>query len=190
MPRLSPAAALADAFTSDAARRLPLNESEFLAIYARTAGPLAGYLRRLTGDMALAEDLLQDAYIRFLSVGRLPETDEHRKNYLFRIATNLARDHFRSVKRREPIAAPAADPAAPVQADGRDVWRQLARLTPRDRELLLLAYVEGLTHQEIAEVTGLMRASVRPLLFRARQRFARVLRHAGLAPDAIAGGAQ
>jgi RNA polymerase sigma-70 factor (ECF subfamily) len=70
------------------------------------------------------------------------------------------------------------------------VWRQLARLTPRDRELLLLAYVEGLTHQEIAEVTGLMRASVRPLLFRARQRFASVLRHAGLAPDAIAGGAR
>lgn len=190
MPRFSPASALATAFTGDAARRLPLTEPEFLAMYARTAGPLAGYLRRLTGDAALAEDLLQDSYIRFLSVGRPPETDEHRKNYLFRIATNLAHDHFRSSKRRETIADPAADPAAPAVADGRDVWRQLARLTPRDRELLLLAYVEGLTHQEIAQVTGLMRASVRPLLFRARQRFARVLRQVGLAPDAIEKGAR
>jgi RNA polymerase sigma-70 factor (ECF subfamily) len=61
------------------------------------------------------------------------------------------------------------------------VWAKLSDVTPRDRELLLLAYVEGLTHREIAGVTGLMHASIRPLLFRARRRFARVLREAGLA---------
>lgn len=156
-------------------------------MYARTAGPLAGYLRRLTGDAALAEDLLQDAYIRFLSVGRPPESGDHQKNYLFRIATNLARDHFRASKRRDTVAdadALAAAPAAPAR-DDRDVWAQLGRLSARDRELLLLAYVEGLTHQEIAQVTGLMRASIRPLLFRARQRFARALSSAGLAPGSI-----
>ena len=72
-------------------------------MYARTAGPLCGYLRRLTGNGSLAEDLLQDAYIRFLSVGRPPAGDEHQKNYLYRIATNLARDHFRAAKRHTPV---------------------------------------------------------------------------------------
>ena len=181
MPRFSPASALTSAFVGEDARRLPLTESEFLAMYARTAGPLCGYLRRLTGNSALAEDLLQDAYIRFLSVGRPPESDEHQKNYLFRIATNLARDHFRATKRRTPVELGDLSTGAPP-ADRRDVWTLLARLSARDRELLLLAYVEGLTHQEIASVTGLMRASIRPLLFRARKRFGRLLSLAGLAP--------
>jgi RNA polymerase sigma-70 factor (ECF subfamily) len=163
-----------------------LTESEFLTLYARTAGPLLGYLRRLTGDAALAEDLVQDAYIRFLSIGRPPGQDDHQKNYLYRIATNLARDHFRAQKRREPLVD-ATMPAVQPAVDPSDVWVLLDRVSARDRELLLLAYVEGLTHREIAQVTGLMRASIRPLLFRARQRFAQVLSQAGLAP-ALAGG--
>ena len=182
MPRISPASVLASAFIREDARRLPLTESEFLAMYARTAGPLTGYLRRLTGNAALAEDLLQDAYIRFLSVGRPPENDDHQKNYLFRIATNLARDHFRASKRRELLASTDVVSGDLAPAPDGDVWAMLSRLSARDRELLLLAYVEGLTHREISHVTGLMTASVRPLLFRARQRFARVLSRAGLAP--------
>jgi RNA polymerase sigma-70 factor (ECF subfamily) len=188
VPRFSPASALTSAFAGEAARRLPLTESEFLAMYARTAGPLCGYLRRLTGNASLAEDLLQDAYIRFLSVGRPPAGDEHQKNYLYRIATNLARDHFRAAKRHTPVEIGDMSTGAPP-ADRRDVWVLLDRLSARDRELLLLAYVEGMTHQEIAAVTGLMRASVRPLLFRARKRFGRLLSAAGLAPASFGGQA-
>ena len=49
-------------------------------------------------------------------------------------------------------------------------------LKPRERELLWLAYVEGSSHKEIAEVSGLRENSIRPLLFRARQKLASVLR--------------
>ncbi|HUL75329.1 MAG TPA: RNA polymerase sigma factor [Vicinamibacterales bacterium] len=182
MPRVSPASALAGVLVGDDARRLPLSEAEFVALYARTAGPLAGYLRRLTGDPSVAEDLLQDAYIRFLSLGRVPDGDDHQKNYLYRIATNLARDHFRARQRRDRLTTAGDEPVSqPVEGAG-DVWALFAHVSARDRELLLLAYVEGLTHQEIAQVTGLMRASVRLLLFRARKRFAAVLSAAGLAP--------
>jgi RNA polymerase sigma-70 factor (ECF subfamily) len=178
--------ALVDRLATERERLVPMSESAFLAFYARTAGPLAGYLRRLSGNHAVAEDLLQDTYVRFLVSTRVPEDDEHRKNYLFRIATNLARDHFRRTARQRPLAAPdnlmSGDPPP---ADG-DVWARLALLSPRDRELLLLAYVEGLTHKEIADITGLMRASIRPLLFRARRRFAAVLRAAGLADADVA----
>ena len=77
-----------------------MTEPAFLEFYARTAGRLNGYLRKLTGDGSLAEDLLQEAYLRFLTRSRVLDDDEHQKNYLFRIATNLARDHFRREQSR------------------------------------------------------------------------------------------
>lgn len=169
-----------DALVTERISRLPMTEPAFLEFYARTAGRLNGYLRKLTGDPSLAEDLLQEAYLRFLTRARGLENDEHQKNYLYRIATNLARDHFRREQRR-PIAQDAGV-SLPVD-DGGDVWALLAELSARDRELLLLAYVEGMTHKEISQVTGLMRGSVKPLLFRARRRFAGVLTSAGLAPS-------
>jgi RNA polymerase sigma-70 factor (ECF subfamily) len=163
--------------------RLPMNEPAFVALYSRLSGPLKGYLRRLTGNAAVAEDLLQDAFVRFLAAGRVPDDDEHRKNYLYRIATNLARDHFRREQR--PTEASSDRTEAPPDGKG-DVWAVLGRLSPRDRELLVLAYVEGMTHKEMAAVTGLMRASLKPLLFRARRRFAAALRKAGLvAPERL-----
>ena len=170
----------ADALAAGPRRRPPIDEPAFLALYARTAAPLAGYLRRLTGSPTLAEDLLQDAYVRLLSLARLPDGDDHLKNYLFRIATNLVRDHFRRVARQRPLEAADEPSVPPVGLEGADVWAQLERVSGRDRELLLLAYVEGLTHREIAMITGLVRGSIRPLLFRARRRFAARLRAVGL----------
>jgi RNA polymerase sigma-70 factor, ECF subfamily len=174
----------ADTFVADQAGRSPMNEVAFLDFYARTTGPLGGYLRRLTGNRATAEDLLQDAYLRFLGVPRVPDDEAHRRNYLFRIATNLARDHFRRERRftsSDDAEMRVAEGTSPAMDAGGDVWVVLDRVTPRDRELLLLAYVEGMTHLEIAQVTGLMRASIKPLLFRARRRFAAALTAAGLA---------
>lgn len=166
-----------------------MTESEFADLYARTSAPLTRYLRRLTGNLAIAEDLLQESYLRFLSQPRIPQDEAHRKNYLFKIGTNLARDHFRRAWRLEPLGA-GDDAAGSVQPELRtdesgDVWSALDRVTSRDRELLLLAYVEGLTHQEISQVTGLMRASLKPLLYRARKRFAAALADAGLSPSAV-----
>jgi RNA polymerase sigma-70 factor, ECF subfamily len=180
-------AVIVDALVGVQEGRFAMDEPAFQAFYARTAGPLAGYLRRLTGNQAVAEDLVQDAYLRFLGAIHPPAGDEHRKNYLFRIATNLARDHFRRAGRQQPLGEVPVDAARPQVGRG-DVWTLLERLSPRDRELLLLAYVEGLTHREIAQVTGLMRASVKALLHRARRRFAGVLRDAGLAGADQAGG--
>jgi RNA polymerase sigma-70 factor (ECF subfamily) len=165
----------ADALVAERAN-LPLDEAAFLAFYARTAGPLMGYLTRLTGQRAAAEDLVQDAYLRFLTAPRMPDADDHRRHLLFRIATNLARDRFRRAK-TEATHAPDAAPGAVTGSSETaiDLWAAIARVTPRDRELLLLAYVEGFSHAEIANITGLMRASLKPLLFRARKRLARAL---------------
>jgi RNA polymerase sigma-70 factor (ECF subfamily) len=177
--RPSPPAALVDALIAGRERRLPMDERAFQLFYTRAAGPLLGYLRRLTGSHATAEDLLQEAFVRFLTSSTVPEADDHRRHYLFRIATNLARDHFRRASRQQPLTAAHEVAASSTVSDG-DVWSRLNALSTRDRELLLLAYVEGCSHEEIAAITGLMRTSVRLLLFRARKRFAAELRAAGL----------
>src|SRR5947208_189737 len=74
---------------------LQMDEDTFRAFYDRTARPLWSYLSRITGDRQQADDLLQETYYRFLRAGASHENDAHRRNSLFRIATNLARDAHR-----------------------------------------------------------------------------------------------
>ncbi len=93
-----------------AAGAVSMDEAAFRRLYQRTVRPLRAYLARCCGDFALADDILQEAYLRFLRSGFEGEDDDHRKNYLYRIATNLMRDHFRR-KRPETDEVPEQDPA-------------------------------------------------------------------------------
>lgn len=164
---------------------LCMNEAEFRAFYESTAPQLRAYLLRVTGDASVADDLLQESYLRLLRAPGAPGEEAHRRHYLFRVATNLLRDHFRVAKRFAPAVAEMQDTAHPSRnfALERDLGRFLAELKPRERELLWLAYVEGYRHDEIAKMMSCRSASVRPMLFRARQRLAEVLRARGWKRD-------
>lgn len=165
-----------DAFTMD--------EETFRAFYDRTARSVWLYLSRLTGDSQLSDDLLQETYYRFLRTPRAFDGEAHRRNYLFRIATNLVRDGQRR-HRLEFVPVPdersgealATDGDLAQQTAGRtDLARAMARLTSRERELLWLAYAQGASHGEIADALGLKPSSIKMLLFRARRRLAALLR--------------
>jgi RNA polymerase sigma-70 factor (ECF subfamily) len=73
-----------------------------------------------------------------------------------------------------------ADPRQDGNADGAarrvDLSRAMARLKPRERDLLWLAYAQGSSHREIADVLGLRTSSIKLLLFRARRRLASMMR--------------
>jgi RNA polymerase sigma-70 factor (ECF subfamily) len=159
-----------------------MDEDRFRAFYDHTARPLKAYLYRMTGDAACADDLLQESYLRLLQSKAAGEiSEEHRKNYLFRIATNLSRNH---ASRRKTAALEQADASlishSEVDVARRaDMERLLIQLQPRQRELLWLAYVEGMNHFEIARIVGVKTASVRPLLARARSHLGEILRTAG-----------
>ncbi|HXT70935.1 MAG TPA: RNA polymerase sigma factor [Vicinamibacterales bacterium] len=170
---------------------LAMTEEAFRSFYDRTSRALWGYLARLTGDPSLADDLLQDTYYRFLRAGAAHESEAHRRNSLFKIATNLARD---AARRRRVLPFFVGDDAAeiPSREDvaGRvqrttDVGRALETMKPRERAMLWLAYAEGSSHQEIASVLGVKTASVKLLLFRARRRLAGIL---GRVPEAAPKG--
>jgi RNA polymerase sigma-70 factor (ECF subfamily) len=141
------------------------------------------YLARITGDRALADDLLQETFYRFLRADRRFDNESHRRNYLFRIATNLAHDRHRSRRGIINVPVPTEHDAAladqhnlAAETERRtDLGRAMARLKPRERELLWLAYAQGSSHQEIAESLGLRKASIKMLPFRARRRLAQLL---------------
>jgi RNA polymerase sigma-70 factor (ECF subfamily) len=179
----SMALSLSEANTADRpARKAMMDEAAFRHLHQLTARPLRAYLARCCGDLSLADDLLQESYLRLLRSGFEGEDDTHRRNYLYRIATNLMRDHFRR-KRPETDEVPEIDTTLAHDEAVRlrsDIARAMAELSPRDRQMLWLAYVEGASHQEIAKVLGLRAASIRSMLSRARQRIALQLTKRGL----------
>jgi len=160
-----------------------LEGEAFARIYGATSRPIGAFLRRSV-SAAEADDLLQETYFRFLRSRAKVESDEHARNYLFRIAANLVRDEFR----RRKVRAEAPEPEQEIRAAGRatevrnDLRSALADLGQRDRQILWLAHAEGFSHREIAAVLGVKEASVRLMLFRARQRAAERLRERGLGP--------
>ena len=122
------------------------------------------------------------------SAGRQHESEAHRRNSLFQIATNLARDSARHAARYKdvPLVTDEDDsPSATLSSDApvperqaairTDLQRAMKQLEPVQRELLWLAYAQGASHEEIAEITGLRAISIRTLLFRARKKLAALL---------------
>lgn len=158
----------------------PMSEAEFARLYEATAGPILGYLVASSGRREVADDLLQETYCRFLAQPRAAALDDGAamRRYLFRIATNLLRDRWRSGEGRAYAEAPEATEQFDLNTSI-DVQAMLRHLKPRERELLWLAYVEGMDHEEIAAATGLGRLSVRTLLFRARRKAKGFLRPEG-----------
>jgi len=156
--------------------QLSMDGAAFRSFYEETSRPLFAYLLRISGNRALAEDLLQDSYCRFLSAKLVPEDARHRRNYLFRIASNLMRDRWRSKKGKDEDPLPESLPDRSISARDPhlniEMQAALQQLKVRERELLWLAYVEGASHKEIADLTGLKAASIRALLFRARHKLA------------------
>src|SRR5690349_8246898 len=87
----------AEAGTADAV--FEMDEAAFRALYDRTARALWVYLARITGSADVADDLLQETYYRFLRARATYDGDAHRRNTLYRIATNLAHDRRRRAVR-------------------------------------------------------------------------------------------
>lgn len=156
-----------------------MDEDAFRAFYERTARGLWAYLARVTSDREMADDLLQEAFYRFLRAGVAYESETHRRNSLYRIATNLARDARRRNLVRSVCglvgdsieSVPSANGAGETEKKA-DFERAMERLKPRDRAMLWLAYAEGASHTEIADTLGIRPGSLKTMLFRARRRLA------------------
>ena len=166
----------------DASTAFVMDEDTFRAFYERTARGIWAYLVRLTGDRQTADDLLQETFYRFLRASATHDSEAHRRNSLYRIATNLARDArrrtlthpFHGAANQDVEDVAVGDHGAEFERRA-DFARAMSHLNPRERAMLWLAYAEGASHREIADVLGLRPASMKLLLFRARRRLASLL---------------
>ena len=153
-----------------------LRDEDFERLYEEHAEALLSFLALRTGDRALAEDLLADAFERVLRKRRT--FDRRRgseKAWLYSIALNLLRDHARrskvergaTEKIRFERGTEAPDPNL-GQVEDRDVVDQvLGVLSAEEREAVALRFGADLTVPEIAELTGNSLTTVEGRVYRA-----------------------
>ena len=156
------------------------DEAKFEIFYGEHARALWSYVRRIANDGALAEDIVQESFLRFLGASSAisqSQTDFNEKAYLYRIATNLTYDYFRRSARaaKHQTNLETEKAVCGSAAFSSEMAQVFDKLKMQERALLWLAYVEGHTHSEIGEMLGLKSLSVRVLLFRARRKLASLL---------------
>jgi RNA polymerase sigma-70 factor, ECF subfamily len=153
---------------------------QFERFFAATMRPLRSYICRVASNEMIADDILQESYIRLLSAPAMREAQ--RKSYLYRVATNLIMDHHRAESRqrywlqRSVVPDESVDSRVDLAPDMRQLF---AKISTRERSLLWLAYVEGAEHREIAEILHLKEKGIKVLLHRARRRMEVILRRVG-----------
>jgi RNA polymerase sigma-70 factor (ECF subfamily) len=159
----------------------------FDRVYDRYRAPIFGFLLRLTRDRPLAEDLLQETWLRVARGARALAPDSRLKPWLFRIAYNLFVSHRRwsalNLARLGTLRALGpgeVDHHTPEEAHAaNDLQRRLesalGALKAEHREVLLLVAVEGMEPQEAAEVLTVSAPALRQRLKRARDALAHAL---------------
>ncbi|WP_372662418.1 RNA polymerase sigma factor [Amycolatopsis kentuckyensis] len=156
--------------------------SLFAVIFDRHSRHIHRYLVRRLGPTA-ADDVLADTFlIAFSKRGKFDLSRPDARPWLYGIATNLVsrqwRSEVRELKLRQAVGPPDvvaghADRVAEqvsAQAIGADLDRALAKLRPRERDVLLLVAAEGLGYQEVAEALAIPVGTVKSRLNRARGR--------------------
>ncbi|MCY4183073.1 MAG: RNA polymerase sigma factor [Gammaproteobacteria bacterium] len=158
-----------------------MDEAAFRALYAQTAPRLRAWLMYALKNPALADDLLQEAYIRFLRADLRDANLHQMRSYLYKTARSLIADHGRRQVRQRKLrqALPEAEAERPRHDLGIDMERLFDKLPPKQRSLLWLAYVEGASHREIAAALDMRESGVRVALFRARGKMNQILQQHG-----------
>ena len=170
--------------TGTGARRV-LAEQLFAANYPK----LAGWVRRLVDDDDTAHEIASEAFVRLLSKWTSPDKLDNPQSYLYMIATNLVRDHWRKLERERRAmrtvtanteAEPFSDPAQDV-----DVRQLLQGLPARLRDPFLLHYYAGFGIKEIAALLKRPEGTIKADLYHARAKLKEALaEREGRAADA------
>jgi len=164
-------------------------------LFAALESPLLGYALRYTGEFALAEDVVQEA---FMKLHAQFEQVEKPRQWLYRTVHNLALNHRRasgktvslneSSENENAAAADTADPALLpdeqiIRLEGIGLVRlSLATLDDRSRELIRLKFNDELSYKDIAARTGLTTGNIGFILHHALKTIAAELAKTGVVP--------
>lgn len=177
-----------DEASTDSPRSEPME-----TLFTVLESPLLKYALRLVHDMALAEDIVQDAFLKLHA--QYDQVREPRR-WLYRTVHNLALNQQRRAAKIVPLDPPPEAPARPEMADPTPLpdeeiarWEgiglvrlSLETLDDRSRELVRLKFHEDLSYQQISDRTGLKTGHVGYLLHHALKSIAAELAKSGLVP--------
>ena len=143
-------------------------------------GALLRYATRLTNSASSAEDVVQNAFVKFIRTWKGPyEATQEVSAWLYRVVHNEAVDFVRNEARRQRLHAEhgmecvAQDTPPPDPGDSAlDAARALDGLSDRERELVVLKVYEEKSYKEIAEITGLTVSNVGVILHGAMKKLA------------------
>ena len=133
-----------------------------------------GFAYRLTRRADLADDITQECFLALLRApGRFDAERGAAKTYLFAIARNLVRKHYRDERPEDELEDNPAEAFSPDLAVA--VEQAVAALPVLQQESIVLFEYEGFTLEEIARVTGTDTGTIKSRLHRARERLKRIL---------------
>lgn len=175
------------------------DDSAFDALFARWSQPLLHYVQRILGEPALAEEVVQEAFLRVYRARDRYKVEARFSTWLYRIGTNLALNELRRAVRKQPHwrieegsgerddegmsdqggvvrnLTSAERPSDERVETGRKMERveaAMEKLPERQRAALWLCSVDGLSYGEVAQVLDTTEKSVKSLVHRGRQSLA------------------
>lgn len=164
----------------DAVEKQELQSSgrSLAGLYERHADEAIGLAYLLTGDRALAEDLMQEAFVRVARRFAYLRDRDSFGGYLRRSVVNLANSHFRrrAIEQRHLPGQVGGEEAVDADPTDRLLLRAaLLRLPVRQRTALVLSFYEDLPQGDVAELMRCGTGAVKQLIFRAMQTLRREL---------------
>jgi RNA polymerase sigma-70 factor (ECF subfamily) len=163
------------------------DQTAFDAVYDAFNQRLFTFLLRLSRRRDVAEDLLEETWLRLVKHAHRLNEDTRLGPWLFTVARNLYLSYVRSRLLEDSATVGAiafwpygANPPSPFEATAareleRRIERALASLPAASREVLLLVGVAGLDHSDAADVCGITPEALRQRLHRARVLLTRAL---------------
>jgi len=159
---------------------------DFAALYRAYLQRVLNYMRTRVGDEALAADLTAATFERAFAKRRQLRNSDAFAAWLFRIARSELAQHYRRRNRRDSFEALAdvegltSDDPVPGEAVARSeeleqLLNALELLSMREREIIRLRFVAGLTNRSIAKVMRLSESNVAVILFRSIRKLRRIL---------------
>jgi RNA polymerase sigma factor (sigma-70 family) len=164
--------------------------AQFSSFYTQNRSELIAHANRIVKDKAKAEEITQEALVKFMLAAPELSSDDHALSYLHRTIENLCIDLFRAENRRPNLVA-LDDASAEVESawqvsgdhslaisaaeDAAIIRQALSLLSPAERAALVMWEVEGRSTAEIAKELGIKESAVRHTVSRARASLRKVL---------------
>jgi RNA polymerase sigma-70 factor (ECF subfamily) len=157
----------------------PSSEQAFSELYARYSPRIFAYCRRILGDRDRAQDAFQETFVKFYNSAQEEREMTNVPAYLLRIARNLCLNMQRSQKGHISLEEYHLPSSLDISHEKKELLGLITKAMetlPLDyKEAFILREYEGLSYQEIAEITDSSLSTAKIRIFRAKQKIREIL---------------